>query len=40
MLGAFYEDRTFIFDTAQQGVNISFVGLIPSAAVRGDRVHL
>lgn len=29
MLGAFYEDRTFIFDTAQQGVNISFVGADP-----------
>jgi iron complex outermembrane receptor protein len=26
MLGGFYEDRTFTFDTAQQGVNISFVG--------------
>jgi len=30
MLGAFYEDRTFTFDTAQQGVNISFFG--PSTA--------
>ncbi|WP_017664861.1 TonB-dependent receptor [Porphyrobacter sp. AAP82] len=29
MLGAFYEDRTFIFDTAQQGVNISFLGADP-----------
>ncbi|MFM7377374.1 MAG: TonB-dependent receptor [Erythrobacter sp.] len=29
MLGAFYEDRTFIFDTAQQGVNISFLGRDP-----------
>lgn len=29
MLGAFYEDRTFIFDTAQQGVNISFLGPDP-----------
>ena len=29
MLGAFYEDRTFIFDTAQQGVNISFVAPDP-----------
>ncbi|GAA0759485.1 TonB-dependent receptor [Erythrobacter ramosus] len=26
MLGAFYEDRTFTFDTSQQGVNISFFG--------------
>ena len=26
MLGGFYEDRTFTFDTSQQGVNISFVG--------------
>jgi iron complex outermembrane receptor protein len=26
MLGGFYEDRTFTFDTAQQGVNISFFG--------------
>jgi iron complex outermembrane receptor protein len=30
MLGAFYEDRKFTFDTAQQGVNISFFG--PSTA--------
>lgn len=29
MLGAFYEDRTFIFDTAQQGVNISFLAPDP-----------
>jgi len=29
MLGAFYEDRTFIFDTSQQGVNISFLGADP-----------
>ncbi|MEL7446070.1 MAG: TonB-dependent receptor plug domain-containing protein, partial [Pseudomonadota bacterium] len=28
-LGAFYEDRTFIFDTAQQAVNISFLGPDP-----------
>ena len=26
MLGGFYEDRTFTFDTSQQGVNISFFG--------------
>lgn len=29
MLGAFYEDRTFIFDTSQQAVNISFVAPDP-----------
>lgn len=29
MLGAFYEDRTFVFDTSQQGVNISFLGPDP-----------
>ncbi|WP_086606622.1 TonB-dependent receptor [Erythrobacter donghaensis] len=29
MLGAFYEDRTIIFDTAQQGVNISFLAPDP-----------
>ncbi|MHA7820471.1 MAG: TonB-dependent receptor [Erythrobacter sp.] len=29
MLGAFYEDRTIIFDTAQNGVNISFLGADP-----------
>ncbi|QUL37423.1 TonB-dependent receptor [Erythrobacter sp. JK5] len=29
MLGAFYEDRTFIFDTAQNGVNISFLAADP-----------
>lgn len=29
MVGAFYEDRTFIFDTSQQGVNISFLGPDP-----------
>jgi iron complex outermembrane receptor protein len=29
MLGAFYEDRTITFDTAQQGVNISFLGPDP-----------
>jgi iron complex outermembrane receptor protein len=26
MVGAFYEERTFIFDTSQQAVNISFFG--------------
>ncbi|MEO0462481.1 MAG: TonB-dependent receptor [Pseudomonadota bacterium] len=29
MLGAFYEDRTFVFDTAQQGVNIALLGADP-----------
>lgn len=29
MIGAFYEDRTILFDTAQQGVNISFLGADP-----------
>lgn len=29
MVGAFYEDRTFIFDTSQQAVNISFLGPDP-----------
>jgi iron complex outermembrane recepter protein len=29
VVGAFYEDRTFIFDTAQQGVNISFLAPDP-----------
>lgn len=29
MFGAFYEDRTFVFDTAQQAVNISFVAADP-----------
>ncbi|MFU7527245.1 TonB-dependent receptor [Qipengyuania sp. ASV99] len=29
MLGAFYEDRTIIFDTSQQAVNISFLGADP-----------
>ncbi|MEP3422697.1 MAG: TonB-dependent receptor [Erythrobacter sp.] len=29
MLGVFYEDRTFVFDTAQQAVNISFLGADP-----------
>jgi iron complex outermembrane receptor protein len=35
MLGAFYEDRTFIFDTAQQGVNISFVSPDPTLPLLG-----
>jgi len=29
MLGAFYEKRTFVFDTAQQAVNISLIGPDP-----------
>ncbi|QIQ87630.1 TonB-dependent receptor [Erythrobacter sp.] len=29
MLGVFYEDRKFVFDTAQQAVNISFLGPDP-----------
>ncbi|GMN02349.1 TonB-dependent receptor [Erythrobacter sp. MTPC3] len=29
MFGVFYEDRTFVFDTAQQAVNISFLGADP-----------
>jgi iron complex outermembrane receptor protein len=29
MLGAFWEDRTFVFDTAQQAVNISLIGPDP-----------
>jgi len=29
MVGAFYEDRTFIFDTSQQAINISFLGPDP-----------
>lgn len=33
MLGAFYEDRTFTFDTAQQGVNISFLGPDPTLPI-------
>lgn len=36
MLGAFYEDRTFIFDTSQQGVNISFLGPDPATGFTYD----
>ena len=41
MLGAFYEDRTFIFDTAQQAVNISFVGRDPVTGFTydWDKIH-
>ncbi|MFO6446406.1 TonB-dependent receptor [Erythrobacter sp. NE805] len=42
MLGAFYEDRTFTFDTAQQGVNISFAGRDPVTGYTydWDKTHL
>ncbi len=42
MLGAFYEDRTFTFDTAQQGVNISFLGRDPVTGFTydWDKTHL
>jgi iron complex outermembrane receptor protein len=41
MLGAFYEDRTFIFDTSQQGVNISFLGPDPRTGFTydWDKIH-
>ncbi len=41
MLGAFYEDRTFIFDTSQQGVNISFGGPDPVTGFTydWDKIH-
>lgn len=41
MLGAFYEDRTFGFDTAQQGVNISFLGRDPLTGFTydWDKIH-
>ena len=38
MVGAFYEDRTFTFDTAQQGVNISFAGADPTLPLVGGGV--
>jgi iron complex outermembrane receptor protein len=38
MLGAFYEDRTFVFDTAQQGVNISFIQPDPTLPLLGGGV--
>jgi iron complex outermembrane receptor protein len=38
MVGGFYEDRTFTFDTAQQGVNISFVGADPTLPLVGGGV--
>jgi iron complex outermembrane receptor protein len=42
MLGAFYEDRTFTFDTSQQGVNISFLGRDPVTGFTydWDKTHL
>ncbi len=41
MVGAFYEDRTFIFDTSQQGVNISFAGADPVTGFTydWDKIH-
>jgi iron complex outermembrane receptor protein len=41
MVGAFYESRTFGFDTAQQGVNISFVAPDPITGFTydWDKVH-
>jgi iron complex outermembrane receptor protein len=41
MLGAFYEDRTFVFDTSQQGVNISFLGADPVTGFTydWDKIH-
>ncbi len=41
MLGAFYEDRTFVFDTAQQGINISFGGPDPVTGFTydWDKIH-
>jgi iron complex outermembrane receptor protein len=42
MLGAFYEDRTITFDTAQQGVNISFLGPDPITGFTydWDKIHV
>lgn len=42
MVGAFYEDRTITFDTAQQGVNISFLGPDPVTGFTydWDKTHL
>ena len=41
MLGAFYEDRTFVFDTSQQGVNISLVAPDPVTGFTydWDKIH-
>jgi iron complex outermembrane receptor protein len=41
MLGAFYEDRTFVFDTSQQAVNISFLAPDPVTGFTydWDKVH-
>ncbi len=38
MLGAFYEDRTFVFDTAQQAVNISLIAADPTLPLLGGGV--
>ena len=42
MVGAFYEDRTITFDTAQQGVNISFLAPDPVTGFTydWDKTHL
>lgn len=41
MLGAFWEDRTFVFDTAQQAVNISLIAPDPRTGFTydWDKVH-
>jgi iron complex outermembrane recepter protein len=41
MLGAFWEDRKFVFDTAQQGVNISFLAPDPVTGFTydWDKIH-
>ncbi|TAD79275.1 MAG: hypothetical protein EAY70_06440 [Sphingomonadales bacterium] len=41
MLGAFYEDRTFVFDTSQQGVNISLLAPDPVTGFTydWDKIH-
>ncbi|TNE53462.1 MAG: hypothetical protein EP341_06230 [Sphingomonadales bacterium] len=38
MLGAFYEDREFVFDTAQNGVNISIIAPDPTLPLLGGGV--
>lgn len=42
MLGAFYEDRTFTFDTSQQAINISFLGPDPVTGFTYDydKIHV
>lgn len=41
MLGAFWEDRTFVFDTAQQAVNISLIAPDPRTGITydWDKIH-